>query len=433
MGKVFFDMGMLSQAKVEECSATDMIGQYVGQTGPKVQKLLEKAMGKVLFIDEAYRLADGGFATEAMDELVDCLTKPKFAGKLVTILAGYDKDIDRLLSMNPGLSSRFPESVNFNHLDPKTCLELLIKVLTDLQRKKKAPIDLSVLTKPNSTLKKRTLELFRDLSGFESWGNGRDVRSLARSMFGKLISTAVPPVTNLVLTESIVLELMENMLSERSRRNAAVGTSRFPGRQPLHPLPQPQQQKPPTAHEANIKTEAAPVPPQASPTTAIEIEKQKESVETAKKHSKPEEKPEDPIDSIFRAKRDSGVSDAIWEQLERDKHAMVAKEREYRRLQEEKRKEEERIQELIRAEKAAADEAERKLHEAKRVEAELERRRRQEALAAMEREREKERETQKKLQMLGRCPVGYQWIKQARGYRCAGGSHWLDEAALGMI
>jgi AAA+ superfamily predicted ATPase len=52
MGKVFYDMGFLSQAKVEECSATDMIGQYVGQTGPKVQKLLEKAMGKVLFIDE---------------------------------------------------------------------------------------------------------------------------------------------------------------------------------------------------------------------------------------------------------------------------------------------------------------------------------------------------------------------------------------------
>jgi AAA+ superfamily predicted ATPase len=52
MGKVFYDMGFLAQAKVEQCSATDMIGQYVGQTGPKVQKLLEKAMGRVLFIDE---------------------------------------------------------------------------------------------------------------------------------------------------------------------------------------------------------------------------------------------------------------------------------------------------------------------------------------------------------------------------------------------
>ena len=94
MGQIFYDMGFLSQASVEECSATDLIRQYVGQTGPKLQKLMEKAMGKVLFIDEAYRLAEGGFATEAMDELVDCLTKPKFAQRLVVILAGYDKDID---------------------------------------------------------------------------------------------------------------------------------------------------------------------------------------------------------------------------------------------------------------------------------------------------------------------------------------------------
>jgi hypothetical protein len=122
MGKVFYDMGLLSQAKVQECSATDMIGQYVGQTGPKFQKLLEKALGKGLFIDEAYRLAGGGFATEAMDELVDCLTKPKFANKLVTILAGYDKDIDRLMSINPGLTSRFPDSVIFKQLGPETSL-----------------------------------------------------------------------------------------------------------------------------------------------------------------------------------------------------------------------------------------------------------------------------------------------------------------------
>ncbi|KAH7394503.1 P-loop containing nucleoside triphosphate hydrolase protein [Pyrenochaeta sp. MPI-SDFR-AT-0127] len=430
MGKVFFDMGLLSQAKVEECSATDMIGQYVGQTGPKVQKLLEKAMGKVLFIDEAYRLADGGFATEAMDELVDCLTKPKFAGKLITILAGYDKDIDRLMSMNPGLSSRFPESVIFNHLDPETCLELLIKVLVDLQKRKKAPLDLSVLMQPCFTTKQRILELFRNLSELESWGNGRDVKSLAKSMFGRLISTAVPPITTLVLTETIVLGNMESMLDERSQRNAAVGTSRFSNRQPLHPIAQPHQQKVPTAPKQDSTIKIA-QPSQAPPATEVKVEKQKDDVEVAKKVSSPQEEPEDPIDSILKAKRDPGVSDAVWEQLERDKHAMIAKEREFRRLQDEKRQEQERIEELIRAEKAAADEEERRRLEAEKVAAELERRRRDEELAAIEREREMERQRQKKL-MMGRCPVGFRWIKQFNGYRCAGGSHWLSDAALGM-
>ena len=104
-------MGILSSPDVVECSASDMVGQYVGHTGPKTQKLLEKALGKVLFIDEAYRLGEGQFAAEAVNELVDLVTKPKFLNKIVIILAGYDNDMNKLMAVNPGLSSRFPEEV----------------------------------------------------------------------------------------------------------------------------------------------------------------------------------------------------------------------------------------------------------------------------------------------------------------------------------
>jgi len=55
MGKVYYDMGFLNSNEIVECSASDLVGQYVGQTGPKTKKLLEKALGKVLFVDEAYR------------------------------------------------------------------------------------------------------------------------------------------------------------------------------------------------------------------------------------------------------------------------------------------------------------------------------------------------------------------------------------------
>ncbi len=431
---MFYDMGFLSQAKVEECSATDMVGQYVGQTGPKVQKLLEKAMGKVLFIDEAYRLGEGHFATEAMDELVDCLTKPKFAGKLVTILAGYDKDIDRLMSMNPGLSSRFPETVFFRHLEPETCLKLLIKTLVNLQKKKKAPLDLSVLSPPSPVLHDSTLYLFRELAAMESWGNARDVKSIAKDIFGKLISAAAPPITKLVLTEDLVTESLQKMHEERARRNAAIGTSRHQHILPLHQKSQPPVQisKPPNAEPPNFSTKTASATAPPPQPTAVKTEKQKDQPETKKLGSPPDTKPEDPLDSIFKAKRDAGVSDAVWEQLERDKQAMIAKEREFQRLQEEKRKEEERIEELKRAEKAAADEEERRKREAERIAAELERRRREELLAAIERERQREAEMQKRLRTLGLCPAGFQWIKQAGGYRCAGGSHWLDDSQLGM-
>ena len=94
MGKVFYDMGFLASAEVVECSATDLMGQYVGHTGPKVQKLFDKALGKVLFVDEAYRLAKGQFAKEAMDEIVDSVTKDRYFKKLVIILAGYEADIN---------------------------------------------------------------------------------------------------------------------------------------------------------------------------------------------------------------------------------------------------------------------------------------------------------------------------------------------------
>jgi flagellar biosynthesis GTPase FlhF len=438
MGKIFYDMGVLSQAKVVECSATDMIGQYVGQTGPKVQKQMEKAMGKVLFIDEAYRLAEGGFATEAMDELVDCLTKPKYAGKLITILAGYDKDIDRLMSINPGLTSRFPESVTFKHLEPSTSLELLVKVLTDIQKRKKAPLDLSILTPPSAELYRRITGLFHTLSGLDSWGNARDVKFLAKGMFNTLISAAVPPVTNLVLTEGIITDIMEKTLKERASRNEAAGAKRFPSHLPFPPAPsQPQETlKAQKVHTPDISMNFAPPtdhaePPTAPTIAAPKIEGHGQRLDISKK-ARPAEEPEDLVENILKAKRDQGVSDAVWEQLERDKHAMVAKEREFHRLQEEKRQEEKRIEGLKRAEKEAADEEERREREQERIAAELERRRKQEILAAIERAREREKLRQMKLRQMGPCPAGFCWIQQNGGYRCAGGSHWLSDAMLGI-
>ena len=156
MGKVFYDMEFLAKADVVECSATELIGSYVGHTGPKVQKVLENALGRVLFIDEAYRLAGEGFAKEAMDEIVDCLTKLKYAQKLVVILAGYDDDINRLMAQNPGLTSRFPEAIIFRGLEPADCLSLLIQLLRGRQldmRKKKKDLDMSILEVPTPEFK----------------------------------------------------------------------------------------------------------------------------------------------------------------------------------------------------------------------------------------------------------------------------------------
>ena len=168
-------MGFLATAEVLETSAIDLVGEYVGQTGPKTQKLFEKALGKVLFIDEAYRLAEGHFAKEAMDKIVDCITKPGSAQKLVIILAGYAADVNRLMSIKPGLTSRFPETVTFRCLNPNECLELF----TNLLRKKKH-LDLVTLEFASAAFQQGLLHPFEVPTNLSNWANARDVGTLAK-------------------------------------------------------------------------------------------------------------------------------------------------------------------------------------------------------------------------------------------------------------
>lgn len=420
MGKVYYDMGFLATAEVVECSATELIGQYVGQTGPKTQKLLEKALGKVLFIDEAYRLAEGHFATEAMDEIVDCLTKPKFAQKLVTILAGYDDDINRLMSINPGLTSRFPEAVVFNHLSPEECLGLLIQLL---QRKKH--LNTTILEQASDSLRQRLVEYFEELTKLPSWGNARDIQSLVKSIFGTILSSAKTPVTELPLSEEVIFTSFEYMISERSHRGHSTRSGR-------HPL---------TTDAPQAMFDALPSRAPEFNTTALSAS------DTSPSHPQPRQTPE-PQSRSDETPRDSGVSDAVWHRLQEDKRAAEARAREYEQLaeQEKKLKESAAVKDAQAemelqaiSQSAAADDEARRQHEEARLRQVREQRARDEELEELERKRKtaadekrKEAQAQTKLRHMGVCPVGFRWIKQHSGYRCAGGSHFVSDAALNL-
>ncbi|KAI9831934.1 MAG: hypothetical protein M1819_004656 [Sarea resinae] len=415
MGKVYYDMGFLATAEVVECSATDLVGQYVGQTGPKTQKLLEKALGKVLFIDEAYRLADGPFAKEAMDEIVDCLTKPKFAQKLVTILAGYDADINRLMSMNPGLTSRFPETVVFRSFSSKECVELLTRLL---QQKK---IDVGFFEQPFSSQGIR--QRFDELSKLANWANARDVQTLGKAIFGKMIKSATKSQTTLVVSGDAVLEELDSMISERAHRDQdreSMGLQQLQlSDYPLAP--------PPTLFDR----------PQ--------VRKTGQTTTTAKSEAPPTK----PI-TANGEERDSDVSDQVWERLQQDKALAEEREREFENLRQQERMLKESIAvsdkeeaakvalEEANAAAAAAEDDEMRRREEARLKHELERRAREAALDEInrkrkeeERKREMEAKAQKKLRDLGVCCAGFRWIKQDSGYRCAGGSHFVSNAQLG--
>ncbi|CAJ1360496.1 unnamed protein product [Effrenium voratum] len=99
---------------VREASRADLVGEYVGATAMKVQKVVKEALGGVLFIDEAYALVQGGrdnFGVEAVDTLIKEMEDNR--AHLIVILAGYTKEMEDFFNSNPGFQSRVPFSFHF--------------------------------------------------------------------------------------------------------------------------------------------------------------------------------------------------------------------------------------------------------------------------------------------------------------------------------
>ncbi|NMO97090.1 AAA family ATPase [Paenibacillus lemnae] len=114
VAKLFQKMGVLSKGHLVEVERADLVGEYIGHTAQKTRDLIKKALGGILFIDEAYSLARGGekdFGKEAIDTLVKAMEDHK--NQFVLILAGYSDEIDFFMSSNPGLHSRFPIQMEF--------------------------------------------------------------------------------------------------------------------------------------------------------------------------------------------------------------------------------------------------------------------------------------------------------------------------------
>ncbi|TGE31257.1 AAA family ATPase [Desulfosporosinus sp. Sb-LF] len=114
VGRLFKELGVLQKGHVIECERADLVGEYIGHTAQKTREQLKKALGGVLFIDEAYSLARGGekdFGKEAIDALVKAMEDNK--ENLVLILAGYRQEMEWFLQSNPGLRSRFPIHIDF--------------------------------------------------------------------------------------------------------------------------------------------------------------------------------------------------------------------------------------------------------------------------------------------------------------------------------
>lgn len=407
MGQVFYDMGFLAAAGVVECSATDLIGQYVGQTGPKVHQLFDKALGKVLFVDEAYRLAEGHFAKEAMDEIVDSVTKDRYYKKLVIILAGYEDDINRLMSVNTGLTSRFPEVIDFRALTAEECVALMVQLLrkqkNTLMEKSKKQFDISCLEMPTAPYRQALLQTFRVLAGQDNWASARDVQALSKNIFNQALRDKEGLAQGiLVLNETVIIAELDGMLKERASRASSI---KQPPSFNLNDLLQPPSQTAPTPPQLSTATTTSPPTSSSEPpedTNPPATNPPATKLATRPKPTDTTNKPPPPSPVV---KRDAGVSDIVWAQLQHDRQLQEQRDAEYQQLK----------QAAKNASDAARDAIVKRLLEEEAA-------------------RKKEEAVRKKLKEMGLCPAGYEWIQQVGGWRCAGGSHFVmaGEGGLGI-
>ncbi|MDE6109884.1 MAG: AAA family ATPase, partial [Muribaculaceae bacterium] len=134
MARVFADalsaMGILPTGQLVEVAPKDLKGQYMGHTGPKVDAVFDRAMGGVLFIDEAYDMwggEDDTFGNEAVTALIKNVEDRR--GKLVVILAGYPREMGIFATANPGITSRFNTTIDFRDYKPEELTEIARRMI----------------------------------------------------------------------------------------------------------------------------------------------------------------------------------------------------------------------------------------------------------------------------------------------------------------
>lgn len=185
VGRMYYQLGLLSKGHFTEVSRTDLIAGYQGQTALKVKNVIEKAKGGVLFIDEAYSITENdntdSYGRECLTELTKALEDSR--DDLIVIVAGYTEPMNHFFESNPGLRSRFNYFINFENYSSTE----LIDILETLARKDDYQL--------SDELKERLSSYFTDEleTKVENFSNGRFVRNLYEDL---IMNQAVRLINN---------------------------------------------------------------------------------------------------------------------------------------------------------------------------------------------------------------------------------------------
>ncbi len=202
MGMLYHKMGLLSKGHVHTVDRVDLVGEYIGQTAPKVKKVIEQARGGVLFIDEAYALArtnddSKDFGREVIEMLVKEMSNGP--GDLAIIVAGYPKEMKHFMESNPGLQSRFKLYYDFKDYLPQE-----LNRIADIACAKK---EVRLTPGARKELEYMLIKAFRDRD--RSFGNARFVFDLiekCKIQMALRIMNSEPLATSKMQLSTIKLE-----------------------------------------------------------------------------------------------------------------------------------------------------------------------------------------------------------------------------------
>lgn len=189
LGKIYHSIGLLSKGDVICADRTRLVGRYIGETEENMKAVLEEARGNVLFIDEAYNLYEGtvdrkDYGAKVIDSLLTVLSQPN--PDLVIIFAGYEKEMDAMLSSNPGLMGRFPYKYRFSDYDADQLMEIALHLF--------AKDDYIITDDAKAILQQKICETI--VQRTKNFGNARWVEQFIRNGI-------IPEMANRVIHDSI--------------------------------------------------------------------------------------------------------------------------------------------------------------------------------------------------------------------------------------
>ncbi|MER5632911.1 right-handed parallel beta-helix repeat-containing protein [Streptomyces nitrosporeus] len=192
-GEILASLGVLEHGHLVEVSRVDLVGEHIGSTAIRTQEAFDRARGGVLFVDEAYALSpeDSGrdFGREAIDTLVKLMEDHRDA--VVVIVAGYTHEMERFLTVNPGVASRFSRTITFSDYLPEELLRIVEQQAEEHEYRLADGTGAALLT------------YFTALPKGPAFGNGRTARQTFESMVerhaGRVAQLAQPSTDDLTL------------------------------------------------------------------------------------------------------------------------------------------------------------------------------------------------------------------------------------------